>query len=128
MSNDAPIMMEFSDDDILAAKLVEPGWYNCEVVDVVQKLSKDKSSMNTWIHLKGLDGESAGVPFRHCISEKATMIRTNQNFVRACGVELTKGAQVNLRASKGLKVRVSIIRDNYNNNPSNKVADFAPAE
>lgn len=127
MSNDSPIMMDFSDDDILAAKLVEPGWYTCEVVKVYQKLSKDKASMNTWVEFKGLEGEASGVPFRHCISEKATMIKANQNFVRAFGVALDKGQSVNLKAAEGQKVKVNIIRDSYNNNPNNKVADFAPA-
>ena len=114
-----------SQDDINRTKLVEPGlWYNAEVVDVSDELSKAGDSTNTNIKLKILDGTFQGCEVYRTFNEKAPGFVIP--FLGAVGVSVTPDTEYDLDATKGRKLQIFIKQREYSGRLFNDVADFRP--
>ena len=116
-------------EDMARTKLVEPGDYLMEITKIEEKPSKTDGSINTIIHLKGLEGESAGVPLWAQFNEKAPGFAIP--FIKALGGNLDpkKGGsfEISNETCKGKKVIGTLVHQEYQGQTRNAIRDFRPA-
>lgn len=75
-----------SGKEVLAEKLVRPGWYPTKIEEIDEKLAKDKESMNIIVDVTGgPDCDAAGVPQKNFFSEK--FIQNINPFIRATSAQ-----------------------------------------
>lgn len=126
-------MIDFSDDDLLRSKLVEPGWYLIDLGSYEETLSKAGDSTNMVFSdskiLKNVETASEefqGVPVRVGFNTKAKGFVVG--FLKAMGVTVTKGTRYDLGAFSGRQVVAFVGNTEYNGNMINNVeSKFKPA-
>lgn len=116
-------------EDMARTKLVEPGDYLMEITKIETKVAKKDQSTNTLVHLKGLEGESLGVPFYSMFNEKAPGFAIP--LIKALGGNLDpkKGGTFDIsnETCKGKKVIGTVVHSEYEGQVRNNVRDFRPA-
>lgn len=126
-------MIEFSDEDLLRSKIVNPGWYQVELGEYEEKLSQAGDSTNmvfkdSKIIRNAEDGSTdfAGVPLRVSFNTKAKGFVVG--FMRAFGIEVAKGQRYDLGSMTGRQVIAFVGNSEYQGNPQNNVeGKFRPA-
>jgi len=123
MSDD--VLIEFSNDDMLRGKIVEPAWYEMEITDVVSKISSKGDSTNyvvTGRVVKNSDDGSdkfAGVPVTWNFNSKAKGFMVG--YFNALGIEVGAGRPSNLGATVGERLDVYVEPGEYENKVRNQV-------
>lgn len=115
-----------SEEDINRSKLVEPGWYNVEVTDCQDAMSKAGDSVNTTLTMKILDGPFKGAILFKLYNEKAPGLAIP--LLKALGVEIVPDMEVDLEATKGRKVRAYVKNEEWQGVVRNRVEDFRPLD
>jgi hypothetical protein len=112
--------------DMLRSKIVEPGWYLCEIIDITEEPSKKGDSTNIVVSFKISEGPFADVPLKTWFSEKAMGMAVP--FVNACGFEVSEdGGDFNIDESYvGKKLKVEVVTGEYDGRPQNNTNDYAP--
>ena len=77
--------LRLTPEDHLRGKVIPPGWYPVEVVNVEEKPAKSDGSTNWSIECKVIDGELKGVVLYTNFNEKAPGFA--KNFIVASGVK-----------------------------------------
>lgn len=117
----------FSQEDINRSKLLEPGlWYNVEVTNVEEALSRKGDSMNTFVYMKVIDGPFTGALLTRTFNEKAPGAAIP--FIEALGYEVKPGVDYNLSNAIGRKLRVFVNHVEREGRILNNVADFRPLD
>ena len=114
--------ISFTASDMLRDKLVDPGWYNVQIDDVIEAPSKDGGSTNYKMEttiINSADGstEFAGVPLVWYFNSKA--ISFAMGFLQALGVQVEPDKRYDLAQSKGQKVQIWVTRGEYDGRPKN---------
>src|SRR5678816_287793 len=114
----------FSNSDMLRDKLVDPGWYDVLINDVIEAPSKDGGSTNWKMEatiIKNGDGneEFAGVPLIWNFNSKAISFAIG--FLQALGVNVEPDKRYDLAQAKGQRVQVWVIRGEFDGRPKNQV-------
>ena len=111
-------IIEFSKEDFLQSKVVEPAWYRVLIEKVEDRLSKDGKSTNTWLNGKILfnsdtgSEENAGVPTPLWLfNSKATW--NVVGFAKAFGMEPAPGKRFDPAATVGKSIDVFIDNEMY---------------
>lgn len=76
-------ILQIGAKEVLAEKLVKPGWYPTFIEAIDKQTAKDKESENFIIDVIGKEGDSNGVPCKCFFSEK--FIQNINPFIRATG-------------------------------------------
>lgn len=119
------VLIEFSNEDILRGKLVEPAWYRMKIGPTKTSLSKDGGSTNYEVEmtiLRNADNgstEYADVPVSARFNSKAKGFMVG--FFAALGIEVGPGRPFNLGASEGKEIDTFIERNEYEGKLSNKI-------
>lgn len=110
-------------EDIQRGKVLDPGWYPAEVVDVKESATKAGDSMNTTIEFKIIDGPSLGVTVYRLFNEKAPGFVIP--FLQAFAVEIPEdGGTFDLQNTIGRKLSIYIKNELYNGAMKNRVEGF----
>jgi hypothetical protein len=123
MSDD--VLIEFSNDDLLRGKVVEPAWYRMEIKSITPKMSKDGGSTNYIAEgriLFNADDKSdkfAGVPIIWNFNSKAKGFMVG--YFGALGIEVGPGRPFNLAATVGEKLDVYVEPGEYEGKVRNQV-------
>lgn len=116
----------FGNDDILRAKLIQPGWYPI-LVDKYEEQAAGTDGSALYVYsIKVLGGSFDGVPVRYQISEKA--MGMGIDFLEACGVEVKAGVAIELDKMVGKKLEGFIQRGEYNGRGNNQLTQFRKAK
>lgn len=126
-------MIDFTDDDLLRSKVLNPGWYLLELGDYEESLSQAGDSTNmvfkdSKVIRNAEDGSTdfAGVPVRVSFNTKAKGFVVG--FLRAFGIEVKKGERYDLGAMSGKQIIAFIGNREYQGNMQNNVeGKFKPA-
>ncbi len=117
-----------SKDDVARGQLVKPGWHEAEIVKFEEKLAKDQGSMNANLQFRVTSGDNAGAILFHTFNEKATGFMVP--FIEALGGTKNPDGGYSVELSetvlKGKKLRVNVIRGEYNGKAQNNITEFAP--
>ena len=118
--------LRLTPEDHLRGKVIPPGWYPVEVVNVEEKPAKSDGSTNWSIECKVIDGELKGVVLYTNFNEKAPGFA--KNFIVASGGKLNpkETVEYDLSRSIGQKMQAYVTNELYNNNMTNKLTDFKP--
>lgn len=119
-----PSPFRINKEDVLRSQVVKPGWYLMTVENVSQGPgTNDPNSITTTVNLKIEEGEYAGVPLRVWFNEKAAGRATP--FIQAVfHQKVEEGVDLDFDAAIGRKVKGYVVNDKWNNQITNKVADF----
>lgn len=123
MSTD--ILIEFSNEDILRGKLVEPAWYRMKIGDTKTAMSKDGQSTNYEVEMtiiKNADNgneEFTGVPVSARFNSKAKGFMVG--YFAALGIEVGPGRPFNLGASMGREIDAFVERNEFEGKLSNRI-------
>jgi len=124
-----PTVVSYSSRDLLASKIVPPGWYRVMVDDISSEPSADGKSMNYPVEgtiiCNADDGTTdfAGVPLGIGKSWmfNSKVISFSIDFLRSFGVEINADTRYDLDASKGKILDVFVENDTYQGRLKNKV-------
>jgi len=112
----------FTNEDLLRAKLVPPGWYGL----LVKKYQEDQAGTDgsaLYVYEIVVDGGNFnGVPLRYQISEKAQGMGIE--FFEACGNEIKAGVSLEYDKQVGKKIEGFIQRGEYKGRPQNQLVSF----
>ncbi len=115
----------FSQEELLAGKVVEPGWYHARIKSVGEQLSKDQGSTNYPVEailIKNTENgseEFSGVPVRWNFNSKAKGFMIG--FIEALGVEVTAGARYELKMAEGKDIVMFVGNKEYQGRIINEV-------
>ena len=124
-------VMRVSRRDMKRGNILDPGWYDGEIVDIKEETNKKKDGLNTVVdfEVKSDNKRVNGTPLRLTISDK---------FVSA-GVPLMEALDPSALDDdeggtfdwdrdkwKGEMVKIYVKTGEYNNRPQNEIHDFAP--
>lgn len=121
-----PGPIEFSNDDILRGKIIEPGWYILELGQLDEKMSKDGNSTNWTFDATILANaetgstDFAGVPLAVRFNSKAKGFMVGF-FSALMGEEVKAGQRFDLGSAVGKKIVANVINDTYEGRVVNKV-------
>jgi len=118
----------YTEQDIKRSTVLDPGWYLTEITDVTEKESSGDRSTNFIIDFKVLSSrnpEINGVPLRRYFNEKVPNFMKSFIEVFAGKVEAGKTYEIT-RDLVAKKLMVNVVRGEYNGQPKNECADFAP--
>lgn len=118
----------YTEQDIKRGTILEPGWYLCEITDVTEKEAKEDKSTNFIIDFKVLSSKNAelnGVPLRRYFNEKVPNFMKSFIEVFAGKVEAGKTYEIT-RDLVTKRLMVNVARGEYQGQPKNDPADFAP--
>lgn len=112
-------------DDVLRSKSLPSEWYEVEITDVEEKMSKAGDSMNTIIEFTIIAPAAyAGAKLFRLFSEKAPGFAIP--FLEALGVSVgEEGGEFDLQATKGRKLKVFNKPQMYEGQIRNNVEGFA---
>lgn len=119
-----PMRFRLSQDDLNKGKLIEPGWYTFRVEKVYEEPSKDKSSTNTKVDCRIVDGEFGGMMVTRVFSEKAPGFVVP--FLKAFGIEVVADEEYNLAATENMEFKGYVSHREYNNQKYNDISEFRP--
>lgn len=120
-----PLTFTITREDVLRGKIVDPGWYKCNITKTSQEPAGTDGSTNTWIDLTILEGPFKDVPLRRVFNEKAPGFAIS--FIVALGGKVTEeGGSFDMERAKGKQVLAYVKNGMYNNRPQNQVEDFKP--
>ena len=114
-----------SQEDVNKTKLLNPGWFLCEVADYQEKAAAKDGSMNRFFKLAVVEEPNAGVLLQCVMNEKFMPLLPD--YVKAFGAEFAVGATFDLEETKGRRVMVHVKRGEYNGRPTNEVDGFRAA-
>lgn len=120
--------IRISREDMLKSKVVEPGWYPCEIVRSSEAPSKTDGSMNYTVEMKILDGPFKDVTVYRLFNEKGMGYAVR--FLESLGakVDPDKGGEFDLDRAVGKKLTVYIKNEIYEGQMRNRVEDFRPID
>lgn len=108
-------LVDFNDDDVLAAKLVKPDWYRVKITDVDERISKKGTSTNFFLTGKIIcasdtgNTEFSGVPTPHWMFNTSPYAkRFIVGFLEALGVKVGPGTRVDMNSVKDKEIDVFI--------------------
>lgn len=119
------ILIEFSNEDILRGKLVEPSWYKLKIGEIKTSMSKAGDSTNYAVEMtiiRNSDNgseEFAGVPVTARFNSKAKGFMVG--YFAALGIEVGPGKPFNLGASEGREIDAFVERKEYEGKLSNDI-------
>jgi len=112
-------------EDVLAGKVVKPGWYNVQIKDVEPKPSKTDQSTNYWFTFIIQDeGPFKGVPIRKNFSEK--WLAPMGGLISAVTGKQFDGGEVDLEAMAGKTILIKTINKEYNGSMQNDIEAYKP--
>jgi len=114
-----------SQDDVNKTKLLNPGWFLCEVSDYLEKAAAKDGSMNRFFKFSVVEEPNAGVIVQCVMNEKFMPLLPD--FVKSFGATFEVGATFDLEDTKGRKIMVHVKRGEYNGRPTNEVDGFRAA-
>ena len=114
-----------SQDDVNKTKLLNPGWFLCEVVDYIEKAAAKDGSMNRFFKFSVVEEPNAGVVVQCVMNEKFMPLLPD--YVKSFGANFEVGATFDLEETKGRKIMVHVKRGEYNGRPTNEVDGFRVA-
>ena len=126
---------ETTKEDILASKVLKPGWYVFEIKDITEKQSKGDGSDLVEVKLivtSGTNlasgGPSTGVPVRMWISEKfkAESAITFANVLAGKPADYAEPVAVDLDNARGKKVKGYVVNGEYKGKATNNIDRFGP--
>ena len=114
------MIVEFSKEDLLTSKIVEPAWYRVQIDSIEDRMSNDGKSTNTW--LKGHiimnadtgDVTNAGVPTPYLWMFNSKAAWSMVGFAQAFGADVKPGSRFDPAATTGQQVDVFIDNEMYN--------------
>ena len=112
----------FTNEDLLRAKLVPPGWYPLLVSKYQEDQAGTDGSALYVYEIKVDGGNFNGVPLRYQISEKAQGMGIE--FFEACGNEIKAGVSLEYDKQVGKKIEGFIQRGEYKGRPQNQLVSF----
>lgn len=119
------ILIEFSNEDILRGKLVEPAWYRCKIGEIKSALSKAGDSTNYTAELSIIknsdngDTEFAGVPVAARFNSKAKGFMIG--YFSALGIAAEVGKPYNFGATEGKEIDAFVERGEYEGKFNNQI-------
>jgi len=121
------MLLEFSANDLLQSRVVEPAWYRVHIDQVEDRLSKDGMSTNSWI--KGhiiCNADTGDKKFENVPSPFLWMINSKGAFAAvglfaALGLEIAEGTRADTKALEGKELDVFIGNELYNGIMQNKI-------
>jgi hypothetical protein len=118
-------VLNYSKEDLLRGKLVDPGWYRSKVKSVEEKPSSTDSSQNWNVEFLIIGTAFEGVPVKRTFNEKAPGFAVD--FLMQFGWKPdANGGSLDLHKTEGKTVKIHIINDNYQNRMTNKIDGFMP--
>ena len=129
-------LFTISKEDLAKGKLVDPGeWYNCEIVNVEDKQTKTSGADITFVTFRILDGAFQDVQLRANFMPEYPGFTID--FLAALkGVERTPEFEQSIintpipfdnKTLKGRKIRVHVVRGEYNKKPTKQIEGYQPA-
>jgi hypothetical protein len=117
--------IQFSDEDLLRDKILEPGWYKVKITGYNEAPAKDGGSTNYNMSAVVVNNASNG-------SEEFTGVPLNWNFnskvksfaigyLRALGLDVTSAKRFDLEQIVGETVEMHIKTGSFNDRPKNEV-------
>lgn len=131
------MLFETTKEDILASKVLKPGWYIFEIKDYTEKSAKTDGSDLAEIKVVVTSGSplgngtpSTGVPVRVFISEKfkAENAITLFNVLAGKRPDWNEPVKVNMENVRGKKVKGYVVNGEYKGKPTNNIERFAPLD
>lgn len=117
-------------EDLLRGKILEAGWYQAEVKEIVEEVAKSGNSTNHVVDFVVISGPSAGVPLSTWLNDSPTSKgRAFVPYLTAFGVDLNdrtigSGKTFDTDATKGKKLDIYVQPSTYDGRPVNKIMDF----
>lgn len=125
-----PLILDVTEDDIKRTQVLDPGTYKLTVADVSKKANNAGTGFNIVVELDGADDATSGLKFYKYFPLKSkkgdSLVGFIHPFMRACGGEITPGAQMDMEGCKGKTVLAAIKPTLYNDKLMNSVEDFFP--
>lgn len=119
--------LQYTKEDLLRGKKVDPGWYNVKVTGVKPYEAKSDGSQNWDVEMKIIGGPFEGVPVKKTFNEKAPGFAIR--FAAAFGYKPSPdGGEIDLEKTVGRSLKIYIKNDMYNGRPTNKIEDYAPTQ
>lgn len=126
-------VMKVSRRDMKRSNILDPGWYDLEIVDVSEKTNKKKDGINTVIdfEVKSNNKKVNGTPLSQVISDK--YISAGVPLIEALdpkALDDDEGGEFDWDKEilKGKMVKGNVQTSEYNNKPQNELTDYAPIE
>ena len=119
------VLIEFSNDDLLRGKLVEPSWYRMKIGETKTSMSKDGGSTNYEVEMRIIKNADNGsteytdVPVSARFNSKAKGFMVG--FFESLGMEVGPGRPFNLGASEGHEIDAFIERNEFEGKLSNRI-------
>jgi len=115
---------EFTPEDILSGKLVDPDWYILKITSIGEAPSKDGGSTNYPVEavvVSSLNGDTtfAGVPLRWNFNSKAKGFM--QAYLQSFGAEVTSGKRYDPEDTVGMLIGAFVDHTEYNGRVRNNV-------
>ena len=120
--------MHLGSEDILRGKIIEPGWHEAVVKEIVESAaSTDKSTNWKIICIIRESGKYDGVPVERYFNEKAPGFAIP--FLKSMGFTIDEktGGDFDLQKTLGRPVQVFVETTEYNGSPKNNIKDFRPS-
>ena len=125
-------VMRVSRSDMKRANILDPGWYDMEIVDLKEETTKKKDSINTVVDFEVIapnNKRNNGTPLRVYINEK--FLDLGIKLIGALDPEALdedEGGSFDWDkdALKGTKLKGYVVTGTYNNRPQNELQNFAP--
>ena len=116
-------------EDILRGKIVEVGWHEGVVKEVVESAaSTDKSTNWKIVCIIREGGKYDGVPVEKYFNEKAPGFAIN--FLKSMGFQIDEksGGDFDLQKTAGRPVAFFVETGEFQGTPNNKIKDFRPSQ
>lgn len=120
-------VFETSDKELNRDKLLEPGWYAWEIIDVEDRPSSTDQSNNCWVSVEGIGNDNRYVQASILFNEKWSPILIP--FIKgALGVEPKAGDKFEFTKDKlkGKQFEAMNSPKLYNSKMRNNLVDFRP--
>lgn len=129
------MLFETSKEDILASKVLKPGWYVFEIKSIDEKAAKtDGSDMAEikFVVASGANlatgGPSTGVPVRMFISEKfkSEAAITFMNVLAGKPPDHAEPVKIDVTNAIGKKIKGNVVNGEYRDKITNNIERFGP--
>lgn len=119
-------IIDFSQEDLLKGKIVNPAWYKMEIGHLTESLAKNGESTN-WVYEDSKilcdadsgDTTNAGVtiPIRFNSKAKGFLV----GFFNALGGDVAPGKRFELKEAEGKQIEVFVENDTYEGRLVNRI-------
>jgi len=120
-------LLKYGTEDVLRGKMVEVGWHEAVVKEIVESAAATDGSTNwklTVVIREG--GKFDGVPLDRYFNEKAPGFALNYFKAHGANIDEKNGGDLDFQKTIGRPIGIFVEIEEYQKRPKNVIKDFRP--